>query len=199
MSNSVPFLSYVVLAVAFALESVSLAQSLRQTRRSARRWRTGALRYLRLTSDTTLKAIVLEDSAALIGLVLAALGLGLSHLTGSALWDGLASVFIGLLLLLVATLLARANISLLVGQGVPPVVLERIREVLAQLPHVRAVRELYTQQLGIGSVLVAARVGFVDTVTAADVEHACTLGEQRLKTEFPTIKQVFLDPTGAGS
>jgi cation diffusion facilitator family transporter len=194
-----PVVSYVVLAVAFALESISLAQSGRQTLRAARRWSTPALRYLRLTSDTTLKAIVLEDSAALIGLILAALGLSLSAMTWSALWDGLASVLIGLLLLAVAIVLARANISLLVGQGMPAEALTRVTAALAALPHVEQVHELYTQQLGIGSVLVAARVRFVETVTAADVEHACTLGEQRLKAEFPVIRQVFLDPTGAGS
>ena len=76
---------------------------------------------------------------------------------------------------------------------------DRVVAILRATPHVEAVYELYTQQLGIGNVLVAARVGFVDTVTAGDVQRACELGEQRLRAEFPTIKQVFLDPTGASS
>ncbi|HCU52021.1 MAG TPA: hypothetical protein DGG94_19850 [Micromonosporaceae bacterium] len=58
---------------------------------------------------------------------------------------------------------------------------------------------IYTQQLGIGNVLVAAKVDFVDTVSAADVEAACGLAEQRLRAALPTIRHVFLDPTGASS
>ncbi|GIH09640.1 cation diffusion facilitator transporter [Rhizocola hellebori] len=194
-----PTVSYIVLAIAFVLESVSLTQSVRQTRRAARRWRTPSLRFLRLTSDTTLKAIVLEDVAALIGLVIAGAGIGASHASGNSFWDGLASVLIGLLLLVVAVVLARANISLLIGQAMPLEARDGVLAILRATPHVNAVYELYTQQLGIGNVLVAARVGFVDTVTAGDVQRACELGEQSLRAAFPTIKQVFLDPTGASS
>ncbi|MFD0744247.1 cation transporter [Phytohabitans flavus] len=78
------------------------------------------LRFLLVTPDTTIKAVFLEDSAALVGLFLAAAGLGLSHATGQVVWDGLASVAIGLLLLVAASTLARANISLLVGRAATP-------------------------------------------------------------------------------
>ena len=107
--------SYLVLAVSFVIESVSLLNGIRQVRGKAERWRVHPISYLRHTSYTSVKAVVFEDVAALIGLILAGLGLMLTELTGSGFWGGLSSVAIGLLLLVVAGLLARANMSLLVG------------------------------------------------------------------------------------
>ena len=95
----------------------------RPSARCAARPASGASRprqYLRRTTDTTVKAVTFEDTAALVGLVLAALGLFLEQLTGDPLWDGVAAIAIGLLLLVVAFVLARANMSLLIGQSASP-------------------------------------------------------------------------------
>lgn len=187
--------SYVVLAVSFAIESVSLARAVRQVRSESRRWRTTPRRFLRLTSDTTVKAVFLEDSAALIGLVLAAVGVALSQLTGDELWDGVASILIGLLLLVVATVLARNNISLLVGRSVPERLRREIADELARLPAVRRVDTLLTMQLGPADVLVAAKVDFDDEASGATIEAAADEAERRLTARYPQIRYVFLDPT----
>ena len=79
-----------------------------------------AFAYLRLTTDTTVKAVIFEDVAALIGLVLAAAGVGLRQLTGQSAWDGLASMAVGVLLVVAAASLARTNLSLLIGQAARP-------------------------------------------------------------------------------
>ncbi|MEU6077287.1 cation diffusion facilitator family transporter [Micromonospora sp. NPDC047074] len=190
--------TYVVLAVSFAIESVSLARATRQIRAESRRWRTTPRRFLRLTSDTTVKAVFLEDCAALVGLVLAAVGVALSQLTGDELWDGLASVLIGVLLLVVASVLAHSNISLLVGRSVPERLRGEIADELAALPAVRRIDTLLTMQLGPSDVLVAAKVDFDDEATGATIEAAADQAERRLTAHHPHIRYVFLDPTRSG-
>ncbi|WP_200213303.1 cation diffusion facilitator family transporter [Micromonospora coerulea] len=187
--------SYVVLAISFAIESVSLARALRQVRSESRRWRASPRRYLRLTADTTVKAVFLEDSAALTGLLLAGAGLGLSHLTGDELYDGIASILIGVLLLVVATILARSNISLLVGRAVSDRVHREIERELTGLPTVDRIDTLMTMLLGPEQILVAAKVDFHDDATGADIEAAADEAERRLTDRYPEIGYVFLDPT----
>src|SRR5215218_6063461 len=111
-----PLVAYIVLAVSFVLEGASWLKAVRQVRGAAKKWGTTPRQYLSATTDTTVKAVTFEDTAALIGLVLAALGLFLEHLTGNPAWDGAAAITIGVLLLAVAYALARANVSLLIGQ-----------------------------------------------------------------------------------
>jgi cation diffusion facilitator family transporter len=187
--------SYIVLAVSFVAEGVSFLRARRQVAGEADRWDTTPRRFLRLTPDTTVKAVFLEDSAALVGLVLAALGVLLAQLTGSELYDGLASIAIGLLLLMVAGILARSNVSLLVGRAVPRRIHNLIADDLASIPVVVAVPTLLTMQLGLDEILVAAKVDFQDDVTGADIEAASDEAERRLRARFPEIRYVFLDPT----
>lgn len=188
-------ISYVVLAISFAIESVSLARAVRQVRAESRRWRTTPRRFLRLTADTTVKAVFLEDSAALIGLLIAGVGLGLSEWTGDELWDGLASILIGLLLLVVAAVLARSNVSLLVGRAVPERLHQEIERELAALPTVDRIDTLLTMQLGPDDILVAAKVDFRDEATGGDIEADADEPERRLTARYPEIGYVFLDPT----
>jgi cation diffusion facilitator family transporter len=187
--------SYIVLLVSFLAEGTSFLKARRQVKGESERWNTTLQRFLRLTADTTVKAVFFEDSAALIGLVLAAVGLGLVQLTGLELWDGLASIAIGLLLLLVASVLAHSNVSLLVGRAVPSRVHRQIADDLASISVVTAVPTLLTMLLGPGDILVAAKVDFDDTVSGADIERASDEAERRLRARFPDIRYVFLDPT----
>ena len=188
-------LSYVVLGVSFVAEGASFLKARRQVHGESRRWGISPSRFLRLTPDTTVKAVYLEDSAALAGLLLAAAGLVLTQLTGSETWDGVASIAIGLLLLVVAITLARANVSLLVGRAVPRRMHNRIADDLAAIPVVTAVPTLLTMQLGPGDILVAAKVDFDDTVSGAEIEQASDDAERRLRARYPGIRYVFLDPT----
>jgi len=187
--------SYVVLAVSFVIESVSLTRAVRQVRNSARRWRVTPARFLRVTPDTTIKAVFLEDSAALVGLLLAGAGLGLAQATGDEMWDGLASIAIGLLLLVAATTLARSNISLLVGRAATPRIRRMIVEELSAIPTVERIDTLLTMQLGPSELLVAAKVDFADEATGADIEAAADEAERRLQARYGGIRYVFLDPT----
>jgi len=188
-------ISYIVLGVSFLAEGTSFLRARRQVENESQRWGISSARFLRLTPDTTVKAVYLEDSAALIGLILAATGLALAQLTGDELWDGLASVAIGLLLLVVAGILARSNVSLLVGRAVPRRIHNQIAADLNAIPVVVAVPTLLTMQLGPGDILVAAKVDFDDNVTGAEIEAASDEAERRLRARYPGIRYVFLDPT----
>jgi cation diffusion facilitator family transporter len=190
-----PTVAYVVLAVSFLLEGASWLKAVRQVRGEARRWGTTWRRYLAETSDTTVKAVTFEDSAALVGLVLAALGLFLEQVTGDPVWDGVAAILIGLLLLLVAGSLARANVSLLIGRSVPPRMEDELRAEIAALPQVEGVPVLLTSVIGPGQLAVMAKVDFADTATVADVERASDEAERRLVARHGGVRFVFLDPT----
>ncbi|MET9765817.1 cation diffusion facilitator family transporter [Streptomyces sp. NPDC006415] len=190
-----PLISYIVLAVAFLLEGYSLRTGVKQVRREASRLRVPDTYYLRHTPDTAVKAVVMEDSAALIGLLLAAGGLLGGQLSGSGVWDGIASCLIGLLLVYVAWVLGRSNAQLLIGRPLPPAVRSGVREELQSVPHIVEVLELTTLIQGPDEILIAAKIDFRDMATAAEVEWACEEAEAQLRERFPSIRRVYLDPT----
>ncbi|WP_330320119.1 cation diffusion facilitator family transporter [Streptomyces clavifer] len=190
-----PLVSYIVLAVAFLLEGFSLRTGVRQVRWEAARLRVPAPRYLRRTPDTAVKAVVMEDSAALVGLLLAAGGLLGGQLSGSGVWDGVASILIGVLLVYVAWVLCRSNAQLLIGRPLPAEMRAGVREELLSVPHVVEVLELTTLIQGPSELLVAAKVDFRDASTAAQIEWACEEAEQQLRERYPSIQRVYLDPT----
>jgi cation diffusion facilitator family transporter len=190
-----PLVSYIVLAVSFVLEGTSWLKAVRQVRGAARKWGTTPGRYLSRTTDTTVKAVTFEDSAALVGLVLAALGLFLEHLTGNPTWDGIAAILIGVLLLAVAVSLAKANASLLIGQAASPKIEEELRQEILGLEHVSDVPFLITSVIGPGQLVVAAKVDFDDDASAADLERVADEAEHRLVERHEGVRYVFLDPT----
>jgi cation diffusion facilitator family transporter len=192
-----PLVSYVVLAVSFVLEGTSLMKAVQQVRGSASRWRITPGQYLAATTDTTVKAVTFEDAAALVGLVLAALGLFLEQMTGSAVWDGVSAIAIGVLLVVVAASLSRANMSLLIGQSASPVLEQRLREEIQSLDHVVDVPFLLTSVIGPGRLLVAAKADFEDDATSRDIELTADEAERRLVEEYDGVQYVFLDPTAS--
>src|SRR3954447_26699602 len=190
-----PLVSYIVLAVAFVLEGTSWLKALKQVRGAARKWDVSPGEYLSGTTDTTVKAVTFEDSAALVGLVLAALGLFLEQITGNPMWDGLSAIVIGILLIVVAAVLARANMSLLIGQSVSPRIQAELKAEISALDHVVDVPFLLTSVIGPAQLLVAAKVDFDDDVSAGDIERISDEAERRLVDRYEGVRYVFLDPT----
>src|SRR3954470_456176 len=175
-----PLVSYIVLAVSFVLEGTSLIKAVRQVRRSSREHDTSSRRFLQATTDTTVKAVTFEDAAALVGLVLAALGLFLEQVTGDPVWDGVSAILIGALLIVVAGVLARANVSLLIGQSVSPRIQAELKAEIVGLDHVVDVPFLLTSVIGPAQLLVAAKVDFDDAAAADDIEQVSDEAERRL-------------------
>jgi cation diffusion facilitator family transporter len=193
-AQSTSMLSYIVLAVAFLLESTSWVQAVRQVVRESKAEEQSLWTYLRLIDDPTPKTVLFEDSAALVGLLLAFAGIGLHQLTGSEVWDGAASIAIGLLLACVAYLLGRTNRGLLVGRQADPKLVRGVRDHLSAAPEIEAVVDLQTMLMGTDQVLVCTRVDFDDSLGAADLERACVRLAAELTESFHDVTEVFIEP-----
>jgi cation diffusion facilitator family transporter len=185
-------LSYSVLAVAFVLEGTSWVRATRQIRREAREHERTLRRHLRFTDDPTVKTVFYEDSAALVGLVLAFGGIWVHHATGSSVGDGVASLLIAALLTLAAFLLARTGKDLLVGTQADPRLVGAIADWLGRRPEVDGLVDLLTERIGTDRVLVCARIDIVDGPTSAQVEQQTVLMDRELREAFPDVVEVFL-------
>ncbi|WP_410666957.1 cation diffusion facilitator family transporter [Amycolatopsis sp. cmx-4-68] len=193
-AQSTSILSYIVLAVAFLLEGTSWVQAVRQTVRESKAENRSFWTYLRLIDDPTPKTVLFEDSAALVGLLVAFAGIGLHQLTGSEVWDGAASIVIGLLLACVAYLLGRTNRGLLIGRQANPEIVRGVRDHLSAAPEIEAVVDLQTMLMGTDQVLVCTRVDFDDSLTAGDLERACVRLAAELTEAFNDVTEVFIEP-----
>jgi cation diffusion facilitator family transporter len=187
--------AYVVLACAFVFDGTSWMRAVRQLRREADREDRGFLEHLRITPDPTARTVAFEDTAALIGVALAAVGITLHHVTGAGFWDGAASVAIGVLLVGVAYALGRQNMRGLVGEAVPEDTQREIRRVIAESPGIDSLLELLTMRMSPDDVLVAARVDLDDEASVGELEECAELVEQRVREAVPEVRHVFLDPT----
>jgi cation diffusion facilitator family transporter len=153
-----------VLLVSAGLEATSWRRARRQLRSEAAARHLDLGEYLVTSSDPTPTAVFLEDSAALVGIVLALAALVLHITTGSALWDGAASLLIGLLLIAVAVVLMRRNLALLTDEAAPADIRERLRQAVARESWVAEVAELTAVYVGPRHLLVLAHVVPVDSV-----------------------------------
>jgi|SRR5579875_1449533 len=186
---------YLVLIVSGAAELISFFRALAQSRQQAAGRHRSLLAYLRNSTDTTVKAALFEDSAAAVGLVLAAAGLGLRQLTGSEVWDGSASIAIGALLVVVAVRLGHDSRELLIGRAADPQEQAVIRAEIERMPGVDGLLELLTMHIGPEHLIVAARVAFSDEISADNVEDLSERIDQQLAERLPVTSHVFIDPT----
>ena len=178
--------SFAVLGVAFVLDGISWVIALR--RLQAESPEHGILATARRSKDPTVFAVLAEDTAALIGLAVAAAGIGL----GAAL-DGVASIGIGLVLALTAILLARECLSLLTGEAALPELRRSVRGIATSQPGVLGISEFATLQFGPQSVIVTLSVEFADAFAADDVERAVVAIERRIKAAHPDVARVFVE------
>jgi cation diffusion facilitator family transporter len=191
---------YGVLVISFVFEGISWLRAVHQVRREAEAQGVPVLKHLRENAEPAVKTVAFEDSAALIGLVIAAAGVTLSVVTGQEFWDGAASIVIGALLVVVAWELGSENKAMLIGQALPNEVEERIRATIASTPGVDAVVELLSLRLAPDQVLVVARVDLDNSeTTGAEVEQLAEVIDRRVCREFPIVRHLFLDPTPASS
>jgi divalent metal cation (Fe/Co/Zn/Cd) transporter len=143
--------------------------------------------------------VAFEDTAALLGILVAAVGITLHATTGAGLWDGLASIAIGVLLVGVAVSLGSSSKRNLIGEALPEQMREGLTTVIDETLGVDVVVELLTMRLGPNDVLVAARVDVDDTATGGDLEQVADEVERRIQEAYPEVRHVFLDPTTAGA
>lgn len=188
------WINYPVLALAFVFEGTSFVQAVRQVRSHARRQRRPLRSAVLDPDDPTVNSVAMEDTAALIGLVLAAAGVGLHQLTGNAVFDGIASLAIGALLLLVAFVLARSCERLLIGKQASALLFRAIEAQLEEADEIVDVVDLLTMRTGAGRVLVCIRADFVNDLSAGDVEQACARIDKELMDRFDVLDEIFIQP-----
>jgi cation diffusion facilitator family transporter len=188
-------LAYGVLAFSFLAEGASLVRAVQQVRAEARAKREPLRRYLRESRDVTTKTVVFEDSAAVVGVVLAFVGIALYHVTGEVAADASASIAIGLLLGYVALRIGMNARDLLLGIGARPEDRERLLRTIESFPEVERVVQLRTMYLHPESLLVAAKIDFVDGLDAERIEQVSNEIDQALRRAVPEVSEVYLDPT----
>jgi len=189
--------AYGVLGLSFVFEGTSWLKAVLQLRREAGERGIGVVRHVFSTPDPTVKTVAFEDTAALVGIALAAGGITLHTVSGSGIWDGVASILIGVLLVGVAISLGSSSKRNLIGEAMPESVRLGITEVINESVGVDVVVELLTMRLGPDDVLVAARVDVDDEATGGDVERVADDVDRRIKERYPEVRHVFLDPTKA--
>jgi cation diffusion facilitator family transporter len=189
--------SYLVLGLAALLEGISWLRAVRQLRGEARAAGHGVVQHVRISDDPTVKTVASEDSAALVGILLAFLGILLHQLTGSHVYDGVASLLIGAVLVYVAFALGRDSMGLLTGESADPALRKRLVEELSAFDEVDEVIDLQTMRIGTGRLLVAVRLDFGPQLSSDEVEEASGPIEQQLHGSIPEVDQLFLDATAA--
>jgi cation diffusion facilitator family transporter len=176
-------IAYIVLGIAFVLESTSLFQAIRQLRGEAREYDRDLLGHVLQTSDPTTRAVFAEDTAALVGIVIAVLGIGLHQLTGEAVWDAVGSILVGILLGLVAALLIDRNRRFLVGQPASPQLREAVVNRLRELPEVDGVRFIRLVFVGPKQLFLVASVDLVGDEVESNVATTLRKLETQLQDE----------------
>lgn len=196
LSEGSALVPYIVLAVAALLDGTSWLRAVWQARREAPDSTDSLPAYVANRADPTLKTVAFEDTAALLGLALAGLGIGLHQLTGQRVYDSAAAIAIGLLLFAVAYRIGRDAKALLIGQAAPPDINREIEDELTAVDGISSVVELRTMQLSSESVLVAAAVRLQRRLTSEEIEKVADTADRHLHQRFPWVTDIFLDPTG---
>jgi cation diffusion facilitator family transporter len=189
--------AYAVLAISFVLEGASIGLAIYQEVKEAHHEGLSFADYLRESKDPTAKTVLFEDSAALIGIVIAAVGLVLTDYQvgggAGAYWDGVASITIGLVLAVVAFVLARTSRGLLLGEAANPKVVVAIKEAIESHPNVESVVELLTMHLAPKKILINAHLKLRSDLVTGDIVQSIAEIEERIKRAEPKVEMMFLE------
>ena len=187
-----PTLNYIIIGISAIIEGMSLSVALREF--NAARGDTKPLQFIKEAKDPSLFTVVLEDSAALTGLLLAFLGTLFGHLTGSAYFDGAASVLIGVLLAFVAIILLRETKGLLIGEGLQGDELVQVARIVEADPRVHKCGRILSLYLGPQDLLVTIDVTFEENASRDAIDEAIDGIEREIVRAFPQTTRIFIEP-----
>jgi cation diffusion facilitator family transporter len=185
------YLNYFVIALAGLFEGGSWYVGLKEFTRTKGRW--GYAQAVHRAKDSSILVVLFEDSAALLSLLTAFLGIFLSHVTGSYFYDGAASIVIGLILAGTALLLASETKDLLMGESANQEIEQGIRLVAAGFKEISHVNEILTMQMGPDFILANISVDFVDPILADEIEATVARLDRAIKQAFPLVRRVFVE------
>lgn len=181
-----------VLGIAIVLESFSLRTALKAAKEV--RGRTSLYNFIRHAKSPELPVVILEDIAALLGLVFAFGGVGLTVLTHDAAWDAIGTLAIGALLIVVAIVLGIETSSLLVGEGATANDTEKIAKALRESEGVEDIIHMKTLYIGPDELMVAAKIAVKSTDKARDITNAIDIAESNIRKAVPTALIIYLEP-----
>ncbi|OLT02978.1 cation diffusion facilitator family transporter [Pseudonocardia sp. CNS-004] len=186
-----PIVAVVILVVAIGLETFSFRTAIQESRplKGNGTW----WQFIRQSKTPELPVVLLEDLGALVGLILALFGVGLSVLTGDPVWDAIGTICIGVLLGIIAIILIIEMKSLLIGEGVAPKVLDDIVSAL-EAGEVQRVIHIKTQYMGPDELLVAAKIALAPGLPLATVATAIDEAEARVRERVPEARSIYLEP-----
>ncbi|MET8750241.1 cation diffusion facilitator family transporter [Streptomyces sp. NPDC004667] len=181
-----------VLVFAIVAESLSFRTAIKESNeiRGNQTW----AQFIKRAKAPELPVVLLEDFGALIGLVLALVGVGLALLTGNGVWDGVGTVCIGVLLIVIAIVLALETKSLLLGEAAGTEEVEKIKAALVDGDTVTRVIHMRTLHLGPEELLVAAKIAVQHDDTATEVANAINAAEARIRAAVPIARVIYLEP-----
>jgi len=191
--------AWVVLGIAFAAEGISWLRSMKQARRQASEYQLHWWRYLRDTSDPVVRTIVFEDSAALLGIVIAAVGLYLSHVIGNNIPDGIAAVAIGVVLAVTAFALAHPLADFLVGRSLPARMLHRLENLFREETAIEKVLSVRAIYIGPEEVMVLAKIHPVENLSIEELTRSMDDLDERIRQQLPLVADIFIDVTTSHS
>jgi cation diffusion facilitator family transporter len=190
-----PFVNYIVIGLALVFEGAAWFLALREFTRAKGKW--GYIEAVQRGKNPNLFVVLFEDSAAMLGLLVAFAGIYLSQVTGNTLFDGAASIVIGLILGGTAIWLAYETKSLLIGESADRDIVADIRRKAASLPSVEKVNEVLTLHMGPDFILVAISLDFANHLPAGDVERSIATLDAAIKRDCSAVKRIFVEPEGS--
>jgi len=192
-----PMVNYVVLSLALIFEGAAWFFAFREFSRVKGRW--GYLEAIQRAKDPSIFVVLFEDSAAMLGLIVAFVGVLLTQITGILIFDGIASVIIGLILVGTSIWLAYETKGLLIGESANQSVIRGIRDVLQAKSNIDYVNEVLTMHMGPDFILANISVDFADAISARDVEADIAAIDRSIKQKYPQIKRVFIEAEKRGN
>jgi len=186
-----PLVNYIVLGLAMLFEGAAWFFAFREFSRAKGKW--GYLEAIHRAKDPSVFVVLFEDTAAILGLLIAFAGVALSQLTGILYFDGTASILIGLILVGTAIWLAYETKGLLIGESANLPVIKTIREILLSKKLIENVNEVLTMHMGPDFVLANLSLDFFDNIPSQEVEHIITEITLQIKQRYPVVKRVFIE------
>ena len=192
-----PYLNYIVLALAMLFEGAAWYFALNEFTKAKGKW--GYLKAVQRGKDPTMFVVLFEDSAAMLGIIVAFVGIFLTQITANPYYDGLASIIIGLILAGTAAWLAYETKGLLIGESANKEVIQGIRDIAKSQDKIQHVNEILTMHMGPDFILLNLSVDFDDTTSAGDVEKSIARLDNEIKQAFPRIKRIFVEAEDRGA
>ncbi|MCK5903054.1 MAG: cation transporter [Cocleimonas sp.] len=186
-----PTINYIVLALAFLFEGVAFNIALKEFKKT--KGELGYVEAVKRGKDPSMFVVLFEDGAAMLGLVVAFIGIGLAQITGIAAFDGIASIIIGLILAFTALWMAKETKGLLIGESAHPEIVDAIKIMINQIEPIERTNEVLTLHMGPDYILVNISADFKKSASSDDVESAIALLDQRIKARFTHVKRIFVE------